>query len=184
MLANEHFQDHTSELSDNTYTIGYRDGTPVTVRTPRQGDIELIQEMHERISKESTFFRYLGPSKPRSEDLQRLCSMERESGVVLVAAVEKPQEQIVGIAYYQVNQSNPTTAEPAILVEDSYQGGGLGRQILYFLCQQADQNGLKTFDSVIHPTNQRVLQLIADSGLNFQSKYSDGLKEVRVWLKD
>jgi L-amino acid N-acyltransferase YncA len=184
MIAIEKIQDQASELSGNALTIESRDGTPVTVRTPRPGDVGLIQEMHERISKESAYFRYLGPSKPRSEDLQRLCSMGRESGVVLVATVEKPQEQVVGVAYYQVDQNNPTTAEPAILVEDNYQGGGLGKKILFFLCQRADQNGLETFDSIIHPTNQRVLQLIADSGLNFRSKYRDGLREVRVWLTD
>jgi RimJ/RimL family protein N-acetyltransferase len=142
----------------------------------------MIQEMHERLSGESLYYRYLGLNKPSIEDLQRLCSIDGGGGMALVATVEEPEKKVIAIAYYRVDPKNPSTAEPAVLVEDSYQGRGLGKQIIFALCQKAVQKGLETFDTFIHPANYRMLSMIKGSGLNFESRYSDGLKEVRVWL--
>ena len=101
---------------------------------------------------------------------------------MLVGAVREPEENIIGIACYRVNSENPRTAEPAILVEDRCQGCGLGKKLIIALCQQAIQNGIERFDSYIHPANFRVLQMIKTSGLSYECKYRDGLKEIRVWL--
>lgn len=94
-------------------------GTPVTVRPVQQSDVVLIQEMHMRLSKESLYYRYLAPHTPAPEDLQRLCFLDGRSGVAIVATVEEPQEKVVAMACYCVDPGDPTTAEPAILVEDS-----------------------------------------------------------------
>jgi GNAT superfamily N-acetyltransferase len=158
-------------------------GTRVTVRPVRQSDLVLIQEMHARLSKESLYSRYLVPHPPAPEDLQRLCFLDGKRGVAIVATVKEPQEKVIAMACYCVDPGDPTAAEPAVLVEDSYQGRGLGKRISLALCQQAIQRGVEVFECFIHPANQRVLRLIKGSGLHCESGYSQGLKEIRVWLK-
>jgi L-amino acid N-acyltransferase YncA len=182
MLASEYIQDYGIERN-NRIAIAGSSGTSVTVRAINQSDLVLVQEMHERLSRDSIYYRYLGPHKPTAENLAQLCSSNGETGTVLVATVEGTQEQVIAIACYQKDPEDLSTAEPAILVEDSCQGRGLGKQILLVLCQEAIQNGVETFDTFIDPTNYRVLSLIRGSGLKFESKYWDGLKKVRVWLK-
>jgi len=157
-------------------------GTRVTLRPATPGDVGLIEKMHERLSNESIYYRYLGPYKPASSDLQQLCSMSGEQGFVLLATVEEPQLKVVGIAYYCIDPQNPISAEPAVLVEDAYQGCGLGKRIIIRLCQKAVQNGVESFDTYVHPTNLRVLQMIRGSGLKHECRFRDGLKELRVWL--
>jgi GNAT superfamily N-acetyltransferase len=158
------------------------DPNVVTVRSVRQDDVALIWEMHERLSDDSVYYRYLGANKPSSEDLVQLCSLDENTGTVLVATVHKPEEKVVGIACYRLNHQEPTAAEPAILVEDHYQGYGLGKKLVISLCQNAVQNGVERFDTFIHPANFRVVQMIKKSGLYFECKYRDRLKEIRVWL--
>jgi GNAT superfamily N-acetyltransferase len=158
-------------------------GTPVTVRPVQQSDVVLIQEMHMRLSKESLYYRYLAPHPPGPEDLQRLCFLDGGPGLAIVATVGEPNEKVVAMACYCVDPDDPTKAEPAILVEDSYQGRGLGRQIGLALCQQAIQRGVETFECFTLPANHRVLRLIKGCGLHCESGYSHGLKEIRVWLK-
>lgn len=183
MLAGEFVQERTIAWSADKDRISQVDGASVTIRTVRQSDAPLIKEMHERLSKESIYFRYLGPNKPTLENLQRLCSSDGKAGTVLVATVEEPREKVVGIAHYCVDPIDPTTAEPAVIVEDNYQGCGLGKQIMLALCQDAILRGLKSFTTFIDPSNYRVVGLIKSSGLRFESRYNDGLKEIRVWLK-
>jgi RimJ/RimL family protein N-acetyltransferase len=159
------------------------DGAQVTVRPAQQSDVALIQEMHMRLSKESIQYRYLAPHTPDPEDLQRLCFLDDRSGVAIVATVQEPQEKVIAMACYAVDPGDPTTAEPAVLVEDSYQGRGVGKRILLALCQQARQMGLEAFECFTHLANDRVLRLIKGSGLRYESRYSRGVREFRVWLQ-
>jgi GNAT superfamily N-acetyltransferase len=182
MFAGEFVQERKIAWSNDKDRISKDDGSSVTIRAIRQSDALLIQEMHERLSKESIYFRYLGPNKPTLENLKRLCSPDEEAGTVVVAVVNEPQEKVVGIAHYSVDPIDPTTAEPGVLVEDGYQGCGLGKQIMLALCQEAIRRGLETFTTYIDPSNYRVVGMIKGSGLRFESRYSDGLKEIRVWL--
>jgi GNAT superfamily N-acetyltransferase len=155
----------------------------VTVRTVRQTDVALIEEMHERLSKESIHFRYLGPYKPTPQDLEQLCSLDGSPGAAIVATVQDPQEKVVGMACYKVDPLDPATAEPAILVEDRYQGRGLGKKMILALLRQARTMGLETFVSYVDLTNRKVLCMVKGCGLPHESRYSYGMMEIRVSLQ-
>ena len=147
MLAAEYFQEHPIAEGDNSYMISGRDGATVTVREVRQSDAVLIEEMHARLSNESLYYRYLGINKPATEDLQRLCSSNNGGGMALVATIEGhpgegAPEKVIAVACYRVDAQDPSAAEPAILVEDSFQNCGLGKKILFALCRQAIQKGV------------------------------------------
>jgi len=182
MLAMDQFLKHVIEYSDKSITISLHEGIPVTVRPIRHSDANLIKEMHERLSSGSVYYRYLGANKPTIRDFQHLCSSDRATAIALVATIEDPHEKIIALAYYRVDPHNPSTAEPAILVEDSFQGYGLGKQIVMALYQEAVQNGLVSFETFIHPGNYRMLQMIKNSGLQFESEYCDGMQKVRIWI--
>jgi RimJ/RimL family protein N-acetyltransferase len=158
-------------------------GTEVRVRPVQQSDVALIQEMHLRLSNESVYYRYLAPHAPTAEDLQRLCFLDGGAGAAIVATVEGPQEKVIAMACYCVDPGDPTTAEPAILVEDSYQGRGLGRRMFRALCRQAKQCGVDTFQCFAHPANHRVLRLIKGCGLHCESRHNEGVIETCVWLE-
>lgn len=182
MSAVEQSQEHAVKYSDEINSISLPNGTSVTVRTIRQNDAVLIMEMHERLSSDSVYYRYLGANKPTIRDFQHLCSSDGVVGTALVATIEDPREKVIALAYYRIDPDNPSTAEPAILVEDSFQGYGLGKQIIMTLYQKAVLNGLKWLDTFIHPGNYRMLQMIKNSGLQFESKYCDGMQKIRIWL--
>jgi len=182
MSAVEQFQEHAVEHSDEIDAISLPDGTSVTVRSIRQNDAVLIMEMHERLSSNSVYYRYLGANKPTIRDFQHLCSPDGVVGLALVATVEDSHEKVIALAYYRVAPENPATAEPAILVEDSFQGCGLGKQMVMALYQKAVLDGLESFDTFIHPGNYRMLQMIKHSGLKYESKYCDGMQKVQIWL--
>ncbi|MGD9092476.1 MAG: GNAT family protein [Anaerolineales bacterium] len=178
MLAYEISQDQALGTCNGVCINGIK----VTLRAVQPGDVKLIEEMHERLSHDSVYYRYLGPNKPSRVELQHLCASDGKCGMCVVATIEDPQEMVIAIACYRVNPDDPSSAEPAVIVEDRFQGCGLGKRITLSLCQAAIQKGLQTFDTYIHPANARVLRLIKGSGMPHQQRYRDGLKEVRVWL--
>ena len=180
MLATGFIQEELiSEIDQSSLSGSNR----ASVRAINPSDMVLLQEMHERLSKDSIYYRYLGAHKPTADNLAQLCSSNGSNGTVLVATVAEPEEKIVAVAYYQKNTEHPSKAEPAVLVEDSYQGRGVGKRILLALCQQARQMGLEAFECFTHLANDRVLRLIKGSGLHYESRYSRGVREFRVWLQ-
>jgi GNAT superfamily N-acetyltransferase len=176
------YEDIRDKTNENTDAITLRDGTQITLRQVKNSDVILIQEMHERLSKDSIYYRYLGPYKPSLEDLQHQCSLDGGPGMAMVATLPDQPYKVVAVACYRGDPGNPSSVEPAILVEDEYQGRGLGKRLLLGLCHQAARRGVKIFKSNVHPTNQPVIHMIQSCGLPCESKYNDGLKEIRVWL--
>lgn len=178
-----YIQQGVNQESGENITISLRDGTQVAVRPVEMGDVQLIYEMHERLSKNSTYYRYLGPYKPTAKDLEYQCSLDGGPGLAIVATVHEPQEKVVAVACYRGDPRNPNIVEPAILVEDAYQGRGLGKRLFLALCEQAAQRGVEVFESYAHPENRPILNMLQNCDLPCESKYNDGLREIRIWLK-
>lgn len=162
-------------------TFRLRDRTVVTVRPARPHDWILIQEMHDRLSPSSLYFRYLRYSKPTCRELRRLCRMERNKGTVLAATVDMPGETVIGLAYYVIADGLfPLVAEPALLVEDRYQGKGLGTLLFHLLSEQAQQQGIAEFDGLVYSGNETMMHILRRSGLPLESTYAHGMREVRL----
>ena len=90
---------------------------------------------------------------------------------------------VVGYAYYlRTGHEQPVTAEPAILVEDRFQGQGIGSELAQNLYWHALENGVEAFEVFAHPANERIMRLIRRSGLSFESRIAYGTREMRVWL--
>lgn len=183
MWVSRHIRGQGSRWSGDIATAALIYEAPATLRTVRQSDVALLEEMHERLSAESIHYRYLRLYEPTPEDLEYLCSLDGSPGAAIVATVQDPQERVVGMACYKVDPQDPATAEPAILVEDRYQGCGLGKKLILALLRKAQTMGLKTFVSYVHPTNKKVLSMVKGCGLHTESRYGYGIMEIRVSLQ-
>ena len=161
-----------------------KDNTNVNIRPLRSDDIPLLQEMHRRLSPGSVYYRYLRAYTPTLHDWQQICQLqEQKQGAALVAATAEPWEKIMGLAYYVINPAYRQTAEPAILVEDRFQGLGLGRILFHQLSRLAQSNHVHTFDALVHAGNQAILRLIQGTGYPFTTELAYGTREVRISLQ-
>jgi N-acetylglutamate synthase-like GNAT family acetyltransferase len=169
------------EAGQNTsQDVILRDGMNVTIRNAETRDVQRINEMHDRLSKETMYYRYLGPNKPPIEELERLCSLGFEKGQVLIATMDEPEERVIGITCFYIDAQDPLSAEPAIVVEDAFQGCGIGKMLLQELTRDASSQGVKEFRCHTLPANARVHHLIEQSGAAFETKYADGMRMFQV----
>lgn len=86
----------------------------------------------------------------------------------------------MGFGYYLRDQVDQRIAEPALIVEDRYQGHGIGLAMMRLLSLQAGRSGLHAFQAWVDPANKRVLQLIRKLDFPFQTRFVDGMMEVRI----
>ena len=155
----------------------------VTVRPIQPDDAGLIYDMHQRLSPDSLYYRYLQVRKPTLDEVAAICYLDPVIGAGFVATTQRNAEIIVGIAYYvrEVHAQQPT-AEPGILVEDGFQGQGIGRMLWQQMQQHAMDNRIQRLRVLFHRTNQRMARLVQSGGLPYQAQASDGLSEYLVAL--
>jgi succinyl-CoA synthetase alpha subunit/GNAT superfamily N-acetyltransferase len=158
-----------------------RDGATACLRPASINDREHLREFYDHLSPESGYFRFFG--KPRvggivDEVVRDLASPD---AVTLVAEID---HRIVAVA-----QCYPTgsagCAEAAFAIADAHQGRGIGTRLLERLGVVARARGLTSFEAYLLHDNQKMRQLLVDSGYALTWDRSDGqIRHVVFSLDD
>lgn len=157
-------------------------GAAVKVRPLRTGDALLLQELYQRVSPTTLYYRYFRPYRPTLAELEQICQLRADEGAGVIALVERSQLQAIGFAQYAINKRQPATAEVGFLVEDRFQGQGVGRTLFQHLVQRAKAQGLQTFTAYVHPANDAMLHVFRRSGLPMAVQFDAGVREVQISL--
>ena len=130
----------------------------VATRPVRPDDLGSFYRLWPRLSRDTVYRRFHSPLHrlPR-ETVQRLVTVDHDMRDAVVGIVG---DDVVGVARYDRSAADPTVAEFAILVEDAWQGVGLGRQLLGELVRLAARRGVRTLTATVQPDNERVIGLI------------------------
>ncbi|MFX0593770.1 bifunctional acetate--CoA ligase family protein/GNAT family N-acetyltransferase [Melissospora conviva] len=149
------------------------DGTTVQLRPICPEDADAILAMHSRFSERTRYLRYFSPY-PRipARDLRRFVNVDhrdREAFVVLSG------ERIVAVGRYDRLGPDAPDAEVAFVVEDSFQGRGIGPVLLEYLAEAGRQVGLTRFVAEVLPANGAMLRVFADFGYHVERQYADGV---------
>jgi GNAT superfamily N-acetyltransferase len=154
--------------------------TEINIRPMQTNDIDLILEMHHRLSANSLFNRYHSHRLPSRVEIEQICALAEENGRSIVAVIPGKQPMVVGMAFYI--QSDQTSAEAAFLVEDKFQGRGIGRRLIKKLAQLALSQGIRFFDANVLSSNKPMLHLLNQTGHILRYEYDYGSLEMRVQL--
>ena len=157
-----------------------RNASAISIRPVQQDDIDLIVEMHQRLSQESIYKRYHSPRIPTRQEIAQMYALDGKNGHVLVATIPGRQSQIVGMAYYVISEQK--TAEAAFLVEDNYQGQGIGKRLVKELRREAIRQGICFFDAYVLPSNNAMIHLLNSIGHLIASRLDYGTREMRVQI--
>jgi len=130
----------------------------VATRPVHPDDVVLFRRLWPRLSPDTVYRRFHSPlhSLP-PEAVERLVTVDHDRREAVAAVVGG---EVVGVARYDRSPDDPATAEFAILVEDAWQGVGLGRQLLAELADLAAARGVRTLTATVQPDNDRVIGLI------------------------
>ncbi|MEV0940189.1 GNAT family N-acetyltransferase [Micromonospora wenchangensis] len=158
---------------DQPVDVLLSDGSTVGLRPIRPQDAPEIVAMHGRFSERTRYLRYFSPY-PRipERDLHRFVTVDhrdREAFVVLAG------DRIVAVGRYERLGPAAPEAEVAFVVEDAYQGRGIGSVLLEHLADAARRAGIGHFVAEVLPTNGAMLRVFADFGYQVQRQFADGV---------
>ena len=174
-------------VNENIERVTLRNGTRLTVRPIQPDDKLQLQELFFRLSSESIYFRFLGQRKELPDkEAEHIANVDCRTRMALVAVHEQyGRINIVAVAQYDaLTPDEPDVAEVAIIVEDDYQGRGLGTFLAKRLAAYATKHGIRFLQFAVHHGNTRVLRFVRHSGFPLKSKSCCGIWEMRVDLID
>ncbi len=130
---------------------GVQDLRTVTQRPIRPDDVERLARLFERLSPRSRYRRFFSPidTLPRSM-LHRLAIVDHERREAIIAI---HGDEIVGVASYEGDRDDATSAEVAVLVDDGWQRLGIARFLLDRLARVARQRGIDRFTATVLADN-------------------------------
>ncbi|MWA00311.1 GNAT family N-acetyltransferase [Actinomadura sp. LD22] len=153
-----------------------RDGTRVTVRPIEPRDAGAVRELHERCSLDSRRMRYFSPKPyPPPRAIERFC--DPAHGLTLVA--EGPDGSLLALAHL-IHVLDPGVAELAFLVEDRWQGRGLGRALAELLLRLARERGLVELRATALSENVRMRRLLTSLGGRTRRTEEPCIVEIRL----
>ena len=130
----------------------------VATRPVEPADLTGFYRLWPRLSRETVYRRFHAPlHRLPPEAVQRLVTVDHDLRDAVVGVVGG---DVVGVARYDRSPTDTSVAEFAVLVEDAWQGVGLGRQLLGELIGLAARRGVRTLTATVQPDNERVIGLI------------------------
>ena len=142
-------------------TLPLPGGRRVRLRPIRPDDAPRLVELYERLSQQSAYQRFFTVMQRLPPDwAQFLAAVDHQRRFALVAEEAAAREPtLVGVARYEPLPDNETV-ELAVVVQDSWQGQGLGTLLLRELLHAAELNGLHRFRAYVLADNRRMLHLL------------------------
>lgn len=146
-----------------------KNGNTYLVRPLRWSDGENLKRLLSSLSEESRFMRFLSNIKEFTpKQLARLTQIDYHRDIALAAVVQhEDHEELIGIARYML-LPNSSSAEFALVVQDAYQGQGIGSTLMTSLFEVARDQQLKEIEGMVLGKNSNMLELMSRLGFRIE----------------
>ncbi len=158
-----------------------KNGQGLLFKAANQNDIPLLASFMKRLSKESLRMRFMASiSQVSNKIIEELCTVDfTHNGSILAINNEDDERKVVGVGNY-IATGNGHSAEVSLLIEDSYQGKGIGTLLLEKLTGIAAANGFIEFEAEVLPDNYPMLNVFKDSGFNLHRLWSSDTVHIEL----
>lgn len=158
----EVMQDAAQYPRDLVRTITLKDGFSARLRPIRPDDEPRLVDLYERLSRHTAYQRFFTVLRRLPPDWYHFfANVDYVRRLALVAERETVAGvQLIGVGRYEPAEEQDT-AEVAFVVEDGWQGRGLGRILLDAVLGAAEARGIHRFSAYVQADNHRMLRLLA-----------------------
>jgi GNAT superfamily N-acetyltransferase len=148
----------------------------VRTRYATDDDVAAVQELYDRCSPHTLERRF---HLPVTRVAPALVSelVTPDQGWSMLA---QQGEEIVG--HGCAGETSPEQVEVGLLVDDAFQGTGVGTRLMRDLSATAAERGYRSLVLCVAPDNHSVLPTVRRAGLPHVTTYVDGVVEIEVPL--
>ena len=159
----------------------FKNGLKVRFRAIKPSDEEGMRRLFYRFSKQTVFRRFLFPlSTMPHNKLQEYVNVDYRHMMSVVALVgESDQEKIIAEARYAIDDQN-SFGDLAFVVDERYQGVGIGSYLYDMMIRLAKDRGLKGFTAEVLQSNQSMMKVFEKGMLPINASVENGLLRLTI----
>ena len=163
-------------------TLRLPSGYDVPYRIVQPKDAPALQRFLRRCSERTIYLRFFGSLNEFTEEkAQYFAHVDGTDHFAFVAIDPDGQDEIIAIVRYD-REPGEEQAEYAAIVEDGWQGYGIGIDLTRRLVDVACAKGVRYFYALVMGKNKRMLELLRHLDLPEQELEKEGVKQVEVEL--
>jgi acetyltransferase len=157
-----------------------RDGMKLAIRPLRPEDEPLMRPFHNKLSEESVYLRYAHAvgltDRISHQQLARLCFIDYAHEMALVALRTDPtgEQELVAVGRL-IMEHERNEAEFAMVISDSFQGKGLGSELLRRLVEIGRKERVGRIVGYILNRNRHMLDVCRRLGFHHYHAFDDPL---------
>ncbi len=155
-----------------------RDGSEVRIRPATPSDAPLVAALHARCSPQARRSRFLSPT-PHLPDAELVALLGGDGGQAALA-LTADGGSAVGVA--NLDPDGPGSARVSVIVENAWQGRGLGTALLRRLVDAAADRGMVTVTGTARADDLGVTRVLRRAGLRPNAEIVDGVVRLRAPL--
>ena len=164
-------------------TVALRGGERARLRPIRPDDEPRLAELYDRLGRRTIYQRFFTVMQRLPPDWAHfLANVDGVRRFALVAEdPASPSPTLIGVARYEWSPDDDA-AELAFVVQDDWQGKGLGTWLVRELLRAAELNGLRRFRAYVLGENRRMMDVFLDSGFSVTRRLEAGVQHVVLSL--
>jgi GNAT superfamily N-acetyltransferase len=140
----------------------------ISIRPMRPEDAPLLQDAHRRLSPEAIRLRFHGNLRELPDEMARhFCTVDGYDRAAFAAVTGAP-ERIIGVGRY--DWIGDGVAEIAFVVEDEYQGRGVGARLFDTVLAAARTRGAETLLAQVVHGNSVMRHLLKRTGFPLRTE--------------
>jgi acetyltransferase len=156
------------------------DGEVVLLRPIKPEDETLFNKLFTSLSAQTKRFRFFEIIKELShEKLVRFCNLDNDREIAIVAELQEKTKKIIGVARLIISIGG-NKGEFAVLVNDEWQGKGLGSTLVDIIINIAGDMGVNYIYSDVLLNNKKMLRLAEKKGFKKEEIDYDTIKIVKA----
>jgi RimJ/RimL family protein N-acetyltransferase len=159
--------------------VWLNDGTYVRIRPIRPDDEPRLVALYGRLSEHTAYQRFFTLMRRLPPSwFHFFANVDYRRRLALVAEHDTTEgSEILGVGRYEPTEEE-TVAELALVVEDGWQGRGLGTLLLQQILDAGAARSITRFRAYVLADNERMLRLLASRVDIQQRKLEDGVVEL------
>jgi RimJ/RimL family protein N-acetyltransferase len=140
-----------------------RDGSRVRIRPIRPDDEPRLHALYGRLSEHTAYQRFFTVLKRLPPDWAHFfANVDYRRRLALVAEADvEGRPELIGVGRYESSAGKDDVPELAFVVEDAWQGKGLGNVLIREVVEAGVARGFRRFRAYVLAHNPRMLSLLA-----------------------
>lgn len=162
----------------------FKGGVKVNFRAIKPSDEEDMRRFFYRFSDQMIFYRFFYLVQTMTHDqMQEYVNVDYTKEISIVGLVgNADNEKIIAEARF-IKDEDSNYGELAFLIDEAYQGIGVGTYLFHFLIKLAKNQGLEGFTAEVLPENQPMMKLFQKTEHPLEKGISNGTCYVKMHFK-